>query len=95
MKYLIGSDIHGSSESCKKMLEWYEEYHCERMILLGDYLYHGPRNDIPGAYDVKSVAEMLNKYASVIYAVHGNCDSDVDQMMFEFPIQAEYLLLSE
>ena len=48
MKYLIASDIHGSAESCKKMLEWYEEYHCERMILLGDYLYHGPRNDIPG-----------------------------------------------
>ncbi len=95
MKYLIASDIHGSASGCEKMLEWYEEYGCERMILLGDFLYHGPRNDIPGEYDVKSVAEMLNKYAGVIYAVRGNCDSDVDQMMFEFPIQAEYMILAE
>jgi putative phosphoesterase len=94
MRYLIASDIHGADECCKKMLEWYEEYGCERMILLGDFLYHGHGGAVPG-YDSKAVAEMLNRYASVIYAVNGNCDQDDDQMLFDVSIQADYLLITE
>lgn len=95
MKYMIASDIHGSAESCSRLLGYYEEYGCERLVLLGDLLYHGPRNDLPSGYDVRTVADMLNKYAAVIYAVRGNCDADVDKKMFDFPIEARYMVLTE
>ena len=91
MRYLIASDIHGSDECCEKLTGYYEELGCERIILLGDLLYHG----IYGDGDSLQVAEMLNRYASVIYAVRGNCDWEEDQQLFEFPMMAEYILISE
>ncbi len=87
MKYLIASDIHGFADSCRRMLGWYEAYGCERLILLGDLL--------AGGFEGKQVADMLNPYAPAIYAVNGNCDSEEDQMMLEFPIGAEYVLIPE
>jgi len=95
MKYLVASDIHGAARACEKVLQYYKENKCDRLVLLGDLLYHGPRNDIPGEYDVRAVAEMLNKYSKDIISVRGNCDAEVDQCMFEFPIQAEYVLFAE
>ena len=95
MKILIASDIHGSAECCEKMIKWYEDLGCDRMILLGDLLYHGLRKDPTGSFDSEKVAEMLNRYAPVIYAVEGNCDNDQDQMLLEFSIQAEYAMITE
>ena len=92
-KYLIASDIHGSALYCQKMLDAFEREDAEHMILLGDLLYHGPRNELPGGYDTKTVAQLLNPYKDKIYAVRGNCDAEVDQMVLEFPIQADYMLL--
>lgn len=93
MKYMFASDIHGSSYFCKKMLEVYEKSGAARLILLGDILYHGPRNELPREYDPAQVFSMLNEYRDQICAVRGNCDSEVDQMVLEFPILADYALL--
>ena len=93
MKYMFASDIHGSAYYCRKMLEAYEQQGAVRLILLGDLLYHGPRNDLPREYDPKQVLAMLNRYRDQIYAVRGNCDSEVDQMVLEFPMMADYALL--
>lgn len=93
MKYMFASDIHGSAYYCKKMLEVYKESGAKRLILLGDLLYHGPRNELPRDYDPKQVFSMLNEYKDEIYAVRGNCDSEVDQMVLEFPMMADYSLL--
>lgn len=94
MRYMFASDIHGSAYYCRKMLEAYGRSGAERLILLGDLLYHGPRNDLPRDYDPKQVIAMLNEYKNQIYAVRGNCDSEVDQMVLEFPIMADYGLLA-
>lgn len=94
MKYMFASDIHGSAYYCRKMLDVFERSGAERLILLGDILYHGPRNDLPRDYDPKQVLAMLNSYKEKIYAVRGNCDSEVDQMVLEFPIMADYALLA-
>lgn len=94
MKYMFASDIHGSAYYCRKMLEVYEQSGAERLILLGDILYHGPRNELPEEYDPKQVMAMLNEYKDQIYAVRGNCDAEVDQMVLEFPIMADYALLA-
>lgn len=94
MKYMFASDIHGSAYYCRKTLEVYRQSGAVRLILLGDLLYHGPRNDLPREYDPKQVLAMLNEYKNQIYAVRGNCDSEVDQMVLEFPIMADYALLS-
>lgn len=93
MKYLIASDIHGSSYWCRKLLEAYRTENADRLILLGDILYHGPRNDLPREYAPKEVAKMLNEYKSEILAIRGNCDAEVDQLLLEFPIMAEYAAL--
>ena len=93
MKYMFASDIHGSACYCRKMLEIYRQSGAGRLILLGDILYHGPRNDLPEEYAPKLVTEMLNQYKDQIYAVRGNCDAEVDQMVLEFPIMADYALL--
>lgn len=93
MKYMFASDIHGSAYYCKRMLEVYKESGAKRLVLLGDILYHGPRNDLPREYDPKQVLAMLNGYKDQIYAVRGNCDSEVDQMVLEFPIMSDYALL--
>jgi putative phosphoesterase len=94
MKYFIASDIHGSAYWCEKMLEKYKESGASRLILLGDILYHGPRNDLPRDYAPKKVIAMLNPLKNQIYAVRGNCEAEVDQMVLEFPVMADYALLS-
>jgi len=93
MKWMIASDIHGSASCCEKMIQRYEAEGADRLILLGDLLYHGPRNDLPEEYRPKAAAEMLNGMKEQILCVRGNCDCEVDQMMMDFPILAEYALL--
>ncbi len=92
MKYFIASDIHGSAHWCKLLLEAFESEGADKLILLGDLLYHGPRNDFPDGYSPKEVFAMLNAVKDKILAVRGNCDSEVDQMVLEFPMLADYAL---
>ncbi|MGN0373232.1 MAG: phosphodiesterase [Enterocloster sp.] len=93
MKIMFASDIHGSAFYCRKMLDIYEKSGASRLVILGDILYHGPRNDLPKEYAPKEVIAMLNPLKDQIYAVRGNCDTEVDQMVLEFPILADYALL--
>ena len=93
MKWLIASDIHGSAEYCEKLIKAYKKEKAEKLIILGDVLYHGPRNDLPCEYAPKSVISMLNDLKDEILCVRGNCDAEVDQMVLDFPIMAEYALL--
>ncbi|MDO4521657.1 MAG: phosphodiesterase [Eubacteriales bacterium] len=95
MKIFFASDIHGSSYYCKKMIEAYHREGAGRLFLLGDILYHGPRNDLPKEYAPKQVIAMLNPMKQEISAVRGNCDTEVDQMVLEFPILADYALLEQ
>ena len=87
---MIASDIHGSSYYCKKLMERFQAENAEKMILLGDLLYHGPRNALPEEYDCPSVIDMLNGIKDRIICVRGNCDSEVDQMVLEFPIKKDH-----
>lgn len=93
MKWLIASDIHGSAYWCRRLLEKYTQEKADRLILLGDVLYHGPRNDLPDEYAPKKVIEMLNGMSDSILCVRGNCDTEVDQMVLKFPVLADYALL--
>ncbi len=93
MKYMFASDIHGSAWYCRKLLEEYRRSGAGRLILLGDILYHGPRNDLPREYAPKEVIGMLNSVKSEILAVRGNCEAEVDQMVLEFPVLADYGIL--
>ena len=93
MKLFIASDIHGSELWCRKMLEAFERSGAERLILLGDLLYHGPRNDLPDAYAPKSVIAQLSEHADKILCVRGNCEAEVDQMVLPFPVMAEYAVI--
>lgn len=93
MKWIIASDIHGSAYWCEQVLVSFENENADRLILLGDILYHGPRNDFPDDYSPKKVFSMLNAMKEKISCVRGNCDSEVDQMVLEFPIMADYMLL--
>ena len=93
MKLFIASDIHGSALWCEKMLAAYENSGAEKLVLLGDLLYHGPRNDLPDEYAPKKVIAMLNARKDSILCVRGNCDTEVDQMVLEFPVLAEYALI--
>ena len=95
MKYLIASDIHGSAYYCRKVLEQFEKEAADKIILLGDILYHGPRNDLPKEYNPKAVTEMLNSVKDKIFCVRGNCEAEVDQMVLDFPVLADYALLCE
>ncbi len=95
MKTMIASDIHGSAYYCEKMLECFEKENADRLFLLGDLLYHGPRNELPKEYNPEKVCGMLNEYKNKILCVRGNCDSEVDQMIIDFPIMADYALLAE
>lgn len=90
MKYMFASDIHGSAWYCRRLLEEYRRSGADRLILLGDILYHGPRNDLPKEYAPKEVIAMLNAIKSQIIAVRGNCEAEVDQMVLEFPVMADY-----
>lgn len=93
MKVMFASDIHGSAYYCRRMLDIYGNSGAGRLVLLGDILYHGPRNDLPRDYAPKDVIGMLNPLRNEIYAVRGNCDTEVDQMVLDFPILADYGLL--
>lgn len=93
MKLLIASDIHGSAFWCGKLMELMEKEKPDKLILLGDLLYHGPRNDLPRDYAPKQVIPMLSKYAKKILAVRGNCEAEVDQMVLPFPCMADCALL--
>lgn len=93
MKLLIASDIHGSALYCGQLLDAFDREEADRLLLLGDILYHGPRNDLPDGYAPKEVAAALNARKNRILCVRGNCEAEVDQMMLEFPVMADYALL--
>ena len=90
MKFLIASDIHGSAAWCRRLMDALDVEQPDRLLLLGDILYHGPRNDLPEGYAPKEVIAMLNPLASNIIAVRGNCEAEVDQMVLDFPCMADY-----
>ena len=93
MKWMIASDIHGSACYARQMLDAFDREGAHRLLLLGDILYHGPRNDLPAEYNPKEVIALLNPRKSVLCCVRGNCDTEVDQMVLDFPILADYLIL--
>ncbi len=93
MKILIASDIHGAAAWCRSLMDAIVKERPERVILLGDLLYHGPRNDLPEDYAPKEVISMLNSIKDQIIAVRGNCEAEVDQMVLEFPCMADYSVL--
>ncbi len=93
MKWIIAGDLHGSALYTRRLMEAFDRELGDRLLLLGDLLYHGPRNDLPDGYDPKEVLSLLNGRRDRIFCVRGNCDTEVDQMVLEFPILAEYLLL--
>lgn len=93
MKLMIASDIHGSAYWADKMRSAYEKEKADKLILLGDLLYHGPRNDLPRDYNPKKVIEILNGMKNEIVCVRGNCDSEVDGMVLDFPIEADCALV--
>ena len=93
MKWMIASDIHGSAFYGRQLIEQYQKEKASRLILLGDILYHGPRNDLPQEYAPKTLIPLLNAMKEDILCVRGNCDTEVDQMVLEFPILADYAAL--
>ena len=95
MNIMIASDIHGSSYYCAQMLDAFAREQADKLLLLGDILYHGPRNDLPRDYAPKKVIEQLNALRRQILCVRGNCDTEVDQMVLAFPILADYAVLFE
>ena len=92
MKILVASDLHGSASCCERLLAAFQLEQAERMLLLGDILYHGPRNDLPEGYAPREVIAMLNRMAECILCVRGNCEAEVDQMVLQFPIAQEAAL---
>ena len=92
---MIASDIHGSEYYCRELCAAYDREKADRLLLLGDILYHGPRNDLPREYNPKKVIELLNARKQDILCVRGNCDTEVDQMVLEFPILADYCVIAE
>ena len=95
MKWMIASDIHGSATFCRQLLEAFDREGADRLLLLGDLLYHGPRNDLPEGYAPKEVIALLNRRKDVLFCVRGNCEAEVDQMVLQFPVLADYMLLYE
>ncbi len=93
MKLMIASDLHGDAVQTRALLDIFEQQDCSRLVLLGDILYHGPRNDLPAGYAPKQVIAMLNPMAQDILCVRGNCDAEVDQMVLSFPIMADYNMM--
>ena len=85
MKFLIASDIHGSAYYCSKLMDVLNKVQPDKLLILGDILYHGPRNDLPREYAPKQVIEMLSRHKAIITAVRGNCEAEVDQMVLPFP----------
>ena len=93
MKLLIASDLHGDKEAARRVLELYKEESCDKLLLLGDLLYFGPRNTLTDSYSPAEVIKLLNENRDIILAVRGNCDAEVDQMVLDFPIMADYCYL--
>ena len=93
MKLMIASDIHGSEYYCEKLLDRYREEKADKLILLGDILYHGPRNDLPKGYNPKGVIQLLNQCNEEILCVRGNCEAEVDQMVLEFSVLSDSMIL--
>ena len=93
MKLMVASDIHGSAHWCRELLRAFDAEGADRLLLLGALLYHGPRNPLPEEYAPMEVAKLLNSRKGQVFCVHGNCDSEVDQMVLDLPIQADYALL--
>ncbi len=93
MKWMIASDLHGSAPACRALLEQYQKEGAQKLILLGDLLYHGPRNDLPEGYAPKEVIALLNPVRNELLCVRGNCEAEVDQMVLQFPVMAEYAML--
>ena len=93
MKLMIASDIHGAAGYCRALLDAFDRERADRLLLLGDILYHGPRNDLPDEYAPKQVLAMLNERRERLFCVRGNCDTEVDQMVLDFPIMADYATL--
>lgn len=91
MKLMIASDIHGSAHYCRKLIKAFKKENPDKLLLLGDILYHGPRNDLPEEYAPKLVIQMLNDISDKILCVRGNCDTEVDQMVLDFPVLADYV----
>ena len=94
MKWMIASDIHGSAYYCNELLMAYKREKADR-LLLGDILYHGPRNDLPKEYAPKKIIALLNEHKQDILCVRGNCDTEVDQMVLEFPILSDYCVVAD
>ena len=90
MKILFISDIHGVPGSLEKVFKHAKVLEPDKIVLLGDALYHGPRNGVPGFYDPVKVVEMLNAVRENLIAVRGNCDAEVDQMLLKFPIMSDF-----
>ena len=95
MRLLIASDIHGDIKACEAVISAFSREGAEKLLLLGDILYHGPRNDLPEAYAPKEVIKSLNEMRDKILAVRGNCDTEVDQMVLSFPILSDYAYISD
>lgn len=93
MKIMIASDLHGSAYYTQQLLDLFDKEKCDRLFLLGDLIYHGARNSLPDGYDTIEMAELLNAYTKKISAVHGNCDSEVDQMVLQFDISEPFRYL--
>ena len=93
MKWMIASDLHGSYYYAQQLQQAFEREQADRLLFLGDLLYHGPRNDLPRDYAPKKVIPLLNSLAPRLLCVRGNCDAEVDQMVLQFPIMADYALL--
>ena len=94
MKLLIASDLHGSAYNCRLLLDAFKREKADKLVLLGDLLYHGPRNPLPQEYDTVAVTRMLNSVKEQLFCVRGNCDADVDQLVLEFPVLADHALMS-
>ncbi len=90
MRYLILSDVHGGADEIRKALSYFTVFKADVIVLLGDLLNHGPRNRLPKSYEPPIVASLLNEYSDRIIAIRGNCDSEVDSMVFSFPCNAPY-----
>ena len=93
MKLMVASDIHGSARFCRELTEAWRREAPDRLLLLGDLLYHGPRNDLPDGYAPKEVIAMLNALSPAPLCVRGNCEAEVDQMVLNFPVLADYAWL--
>lgn len=93
MKYLVFSDIHGSESFCQKAISFFKIFNCDKILILGDILYHGPRNPLPQGHNPKGVIEILNSYSDKIFCCRGNCDAEVDQMVLNFQVLSDFVHL--